>query len=87
MNEDIKEMMEEELWELDRKGVKKVKGKRVDEFGRRMFDATGTYILPDDRPSVGLVKETKKLEHSRYKNEMRRINQWKIEEIEFGKEC
>ena len=86
MDEVIKEMMEKELWELDRKGIKKVKGKRVDEFGRRMFDATGSYIPPYNRPSVGLVKETKKLDHSRYRNKMRRINQWKIEEIKFGKE-
>ena len=90
MNEDLKKMMEEELWELYRKGIKKIKGKRVDHHGRRMFDHNGSYIPPNNRPSVGLVDEIKSLDHrpksQQHKNEMKRINQWKKEEIDFGKE-
>ena len=54
--------MEEELWELDRKGIKKVKGKRVDEFGRRMFDTQGNYILPEKRISTGIMTQLNKMD-------------------------
>ena len=94
MNEDLKKMMEEELWELYRKGIKKIKGKRVDHHGRRMFDHNGSYIPPYNRPSVGLVDETKSLDHKpklqQHKEHMRKMNQMKyIErmEIQFDKEC
>ena len=94
MNEDLKKMMEEELWDLDIKKIKRVKGKRVDEHGRRMFDATGSYIPPNNRPSVGLVDEIKSLDHRpklrQHKNEMRKKNQLRyIERMEnqFDKEC
>ena len=91
MDKVIKEMMEKELWELDRKGIKKFKGKRVDEFGRRMFDTIGSYIPPYNRPSVGLIEEIKRLEYKPkstwHKSQIRKRNQNRKEEIEFGEEC
>ena len=90
----VLERMNEELYELERRGIKKVKGKRVDELGRRMFDATGSYIPPNNRPSVGLVDEIKSLDHrpklQQHKEHMRKKNQLRyIERMEnqFDKEC
>ena len=41
--------MNEELWNLDRKKIKRFRKKRVDGQGRLMFDSTGTYIPKEQR--------------------------------------
>lgn len=86
----VLERMNEELYELERRGIKKVKGKRVDELGRRLFDATGTYILPEDRPPIskGVVnvvrRDDERQRVRKQKKDMRWINHLKSEEQEFG---
>ena len=95
--EKLNEMMLDELDRLRSKGYKKVKGKWLDEHRRRMFDHNGSYIPPNNRPSVrklNLTDEVKSLENEpklrQHKTEMRKMNQMKyIERMEnqFDKEC
>jgi len=88
--QELQQEMEEELWELDRKKSKKVKGKRVDEHGRRMFDSSGKYIPKEHRVSSSIADEVKKTSDKEvkrkmwYRNYIRQLNQKQSEEIEYG---
>ena len=80
--EQIKQVMEEELYrldlldrqntntssinhyqyELDGSVKKKRRGPRLDEYGRRVFDKEGHYILPEHRPSVRVIRIKQEVE-------------------------
>jgi|TARA_B110000495_G_C22883344_1_gene515166 hypothetical protein len=89
--QELLDEMNGELYELGRNKVKKVKGKRVDEHGRRMFDSSGKYIPKENRISNSIAGEVKKSSDKEvkrkmwYRNYIRQLNQKQSEEIEYGK--